>query len=122
MSKKVLIIEDEIVLQNAYRMILESKNYLVHTSNNAAKGLEALREVKPDMVLLDISMPVMDGKEFLRNIKINDYPTTKFVAYTNLSDKNTETEMLGLGAYKVILKADMGPGDLLKLVAEVLES
>ena len=61
-------------------------------------------------------MPVMDGKEFLRNFDSNIYPKTKVVVYTNLFDKATRQEMLELGASDFILKSSMTPNDLLELV------
>lgn len=122
MSKSVLIIEDEIVLQDVYKLVLNSQGYQVYTASNGAEGLHKLKETKPDMVLLDLFMPVMDGKEFLRNIDMNDYPHTKIVVYTNHSDRETEAEMLGLGAHKYVLKASMAPKDLIAIVAEMTKS
>ncbi len=121
MSKSILIVEDEIVLQDAYKMMLGIKGYEVHTANNGVEGLRQLKATKPDMVLLDLFMPVMDGKEFLLNIDINDYLNTKFVVYTNLSDSETEAEMLSLGAHKFVLKASMAPKDLFSLVREMID-
>lgn len=119
MNKTILIVEDEKILQDVYKLVLTSKGYTVHTANNGAEGLKQVAAIQPDMVLLDMFMPVMDGKEFLRNYDTNDYPNTKIVVYTNLSDSETEAEMLGLGAYKFVLKASLAPQDLLALVADV---
>lgn len=119
MSKIILIVEDEIVLQDVYKLVLSTQGYQVFTANNGAEGLKKLKETSPDMVLLDLFMPVMDGKEFLRNIDLRDYPHTKIVVYTNHSDRETETEMLGLGAHKYVLKASMAPQDLIALVAKM---
>ena len=119
MNKSILVVEDEKVLQDAYKMVLTFKGYTVHTANNGAEGLTQLAATKPDVVLLDIFMPFMDGKEFLRNMDTNDYPHTKIIVYTNLSDSETEAEMLGLGAYRLVLKSSMTPKDLLALIEEV---
>lgn len=122
MSKTILIIEDEIILQDVYKLVLSVKGYEVYTANNGLEGLQKLKETKPDMVLLDLFMPVMDGKEFMRNFDTKDYPKTKIVVYTNHSDSETEAELLGLGASKYILKSSMAPRDLLAMVAEVTEA
>lgn len=123
MSKQqtVLIIEDEQILQDVYKLVLTTSGYTVHTADNGVEGLSAIKRVHPDLVLLDIFMPVMDGKEFLRNIDTGDFPKTKIIVYTNMYDKATEQEMKDLGADDFILKSSMGPDDLIKLVASHLE-
>jgi CheY-like chemotaxis protein len=122
MIKTILIVEDEIVLQDVYKLVLCAHGYRVYTANNGAEGLRQLKLTNPDMVLLDLFMPVMDGREFLRNIDINDYPKTKIVMYTNHSDSKTQAEMLQLGAVKYILKSSMAPKDLLALAADITKS
>ena len=122
MRKTILIVEDEIVLQDVYKLVLSLKGYEVHTANNGVEGLIKAKETKPDMILLDLFMPVMDGREFLRNIDNELYPDTKIVVYTNHSDGDIQEEMLGLGAYKYVLKSSMSPQDLLAMTAEVINS
>ncbi len=114
--KTVLVVEDEMVLQDVYRMILETGGYAVHTASNGVEGLQQIKTVKPDVVLLDIFMPKMDGKELLRNIDLSEYPGMRVIVYSNLSDKDTESEVLGLGAHQFILKSSLTPNDLLELV------
>lgn len=116
----ILLVEDEKVLQDVYKIVLTSKGYSVVTANNGLEGISQLKKHSPDIVLLDIFMPVMDGREFLRNIDLNDYPHTKVVVYSNLSDSKTITEMHELGADKFILKSSMTPMDLLNLVGKML--
>lgn len=121
-SLTILIVEDEIVLQDVYKLVLGSQGHIIYTANNGAEGLQQLRKIQPDIVLLDVFMPVMDGREFLRNIDIAEYPKTTFIVYSNLSDSNTETEMLELGAHKFVLKSSMTPHDLITLVGHAPNS
>lgn len=116
----VLIVEDEPDLQRAYEMILSAQGYSVTTANNGIEGLKQIKAVKPQLVLLDIFMPQMDGRELLRNLDLSQYPNTKIIVYSNLSDKNIEEEMLALGAHRVVLKSKTGPSDLVSLVKIVL--
>lgn len=116
LKKVVLVVEDEIVLQDVYKLILTAGGYDVHTASNGVEGLRKIKAVKPDVVLLDLFMPQMDGKDLLRNIDLSDYPNTRVIVYSNLSDKTTETEVLGLGAHDFVLKSSMTPNDLLDLV------
>lgn len=122
MSKSILIVEDDATLQDVYKIILSSKGYAVHVANDGLDGLQKVKAIRPDMVLLDIFMPVMDGREFMRNIDMTDYPDTKIVVYSNLSDRKLENELLALGAHKFVLKSSMSPRDLLTLVDQVLGS
>lgn len=120
MSKAlILLIEDEKVLQNVYKLILSAAGYKVHTANNGAEGLAALKKLKPAVILLDIFMPVLDGKEFLRNFNQSDFPTTRVVVFSNLSDPETQNEVFQLGAHEFVLKSNMAPQDLVDLVARL---
>lgn len=119
-DRSVLIIEDEIVLQDVYKLVLTSQGYKVYTANNGRDGINQLKRYLPPVVLIDIFMPVMDGKEFLRNIDTCEYPDTKFIVYSNLTDDSVQQEMLELGADKVILKSTMTPRDLIELVTQYI--
>ncbi len=69
---KVLIVEDEKVLCDTYRQILELKNFEVKICYNGEEALEILDNYHPDLILLDINMPKIDGIEFLERIKANN--------------------------------------------------
>lgn len=115
--KKILIIEDEPILRDAFEIILRSPNkYHVSSAENGLIALKLFKNVKPDLVLLDIFMPVMDGKEFLRNLDLQEYPDTKIIVYSNMSDRATEREMKELGAHDFVLKSSLTPKMLLDLV------
>lgn len=119
MTKSVLIVEDEATLRDIYSFILSTQGYHVQTARNGVEGIEQLRAHTPDVVLLDVFMPIMDGKEVLKNIDMGDYPHTKFVACTNLSDDDTRNEMMDLGAHHYVVKATMGPQDLISMVGDL---
>ena len=116
----VLIVEDEIVLQDDYKLVLGLQGLKVYTANNGLEGLKKLKQHKPDVILLDIFMPVMDGIEFLQTVDLKAYPGVKIIVYTNLSDSNVQAQMLALGAHKFVLKSTMGPKDLIKMIEECL--
>lgn len=113
----MLIIEDEAVLQDVYKFILSSHGYQVYTADNGLIGMRMLKKYKPDLILLDIFMPVMNGKQFLSAIDLRQYPKLKIVVYSNMSDSATEAEVLKLGASKMVLKSSLAPKDLTELVA-----
>lgn len=116
-SKRILVVEDEIVLQDVYKLILETGGYEVHVADNGQAGLQKIKTFRPDLVLLDIFMPIMDGKEMLRNVDMSQYPNMQVIVYSNMYDHETEAEMLSLGASDFVLKSSFTPNDLLELVA-----
>ncbi len=116
----ILIVEDELDLQKAYELILSSQGYIVSTANDGQEGMAKIKAAAPDLILLDLFMPHMNGRELLENLDMSLYPTTKIIVYSNLSDKGLEQEMLALGAHSVILKSKTGPKDLVELVKSVL--
>jgi CheY-like chemotaxis protein len=119
-NHRILIIEDEIILQDVYKLVLNSQDFQVYTANNGAEGLIMLKKHKPDVILLDIFMPVMGGVEFLETVDLKDYPKLKIIVYTNLTDSDTEEKVLRLGASKYVLKSSMKPQDLIDMITECL--
>lgn len=117
--KKVLIIEDEIVLQTVYKKILSHEGFEVHTASDGLQGLDKIKEVNPDVVLLDILMPNLDGLGFLKKARVREnFPDTIVIAFSNLSDVRKLNEMLELGASRHILKASLSPKQLVDAVKQ----
>ena len=116
----VLVVEDEKMLQDAYRHVLSYKGYDVHVASNGIEGLEQLKKVRPDIVLLDVLMPQLGGIGFLKEAKVRqNYPDTRVVACSNLSDAETREQMLSLGAERQVLKSDLSPSQLVAMIEEL---
>ena len=69
-AKKILIVEDESVLQEMYKDKFKHEGFEVFTAENGEVGLEKATTNKPDIILLDLMMPVMDGKTMLRKLRL----------------------------------------------------
>lgn len=67
--KRLLIVDDELAIVEALQDILSVEGYDIATAFNGAEGLQRMADVKPDLVLLDLMMPVMDGREMLRRMR-----------------------------------------------------
>lgn len=120
MTKKVLIIEDDFTLSDAFGMTLKLAKYDVHISENGKKALEYLEEETPDIILLDVLMPVMDGREFLRKFKnTHGIPV---VVLSNLDGKDDIDKLLSLGAQNYLLKSAISPNTLVPLVKSTLDA
>ena len=118
----VLLVEDEILLQDVYKLVLSSQGYTVYVAGNGREAITLLKKHHPHIVLLDIFMPIMDGKDFLRNIDTKTFPNTKIIVYSNLIDDGVEQEMRALGADQVVLKSTMAPKDLVALINDSANS
>ena len=121
-AASILIVEDEKLLQDSLAMILRSQGYIVFVAGDGLEAIERLKTNTPDLILLDYFMPRLSGKEFLENIDVVDYPDTKIIVTSNISDQSVVEEMLRLGAHRYVLKSSLSPTDLLRLVDELLEA
>lgn len=118
--KTVLIVEDEPMLQDAYKHVLSFRGYTVYTADNGEEGLGQLEAHRPDIVLLDVLMPKLDGIGFLRRAEVvKNYPDTKVVVCSNLSDQATADTLRDLGAHRQVLKSDLSPSELIELVSSL---
>lgn len=89
MKKRILIIEDEVPLRNALSDKLTREGYAVLTAKNGEVGLGAALHEHPDLILLDIVMPVMDGLSMLKELRKNKWgKTARVIILTNLVSDN----------------------------------
>lgn len=119
-KKKILVVEDEATLQKALNDVLAQEGYEVLSALDGAAGLNLAKKENPDLILLDIILPKMDGFDVLRGLKEENYKIPVIVL-TNLSDINDIQKALDLGATTYLVKADFHLEDVLKKVKEVLK-
>jgi len=117
---KILLIENEEFLRKLYSEFLSMSKYQVDTAENGREGIAKLDSFIPELIILDIKMPVMDGPEFLRvikkNIKLRDIP---IIILTGVSEYAYIKECLELGANDYVEKTTH-PVDLLNMVERML--
>jgi two-component system response regulator VicR len=120
-KQRILIVEDEVTLNEAYQLILEQQGYDVMVAFNGEEALQATKNVEPDLILLDLRMPVMDGVEFLRAYDApREHPKVKIVIFSNYDMQKEIDEAYKLGAARYILKAWASPKELLQVVEHTL--
>ena len=106
MNIRVIIVDDHRVVREGIEMFLKLDNQIeiVAVAVNGLEGVKKTRELKPDVVLMDLMMPVMDGYEATAIIK-HEMPDVKVFVLTSLSgDKNATTRALKAGADKFLIK------------------
>lgn len=117
MKKKILVVEDDQALNDAFSLILET-DYDVDTAFDGQEALALVEKNTYDLILLDLLMPVMDGKAFLKSFQNpDDIPV---IVFSNLDAKSDVEEVTQLGATRYMLKSWASPKDLLKLVQDTL--
>jgi DNA-binding response OmpR family regulator len=120
-AKRVVCIEDEPEMIDLVRLILGRKGFEVIGANGGVEGLEAVRREKPDLVLLDLMMPDMDGWEVYQQIKADEQlrhiPVVVVTAKAQSIDK-----VLGLHIAKVddYITKPFGPQELLESISKIL--
>ncbi|UZQ52080.1 response regulator [Clostridium kluyveri] len=102
--KKVLIVDDAAFMRLALKSILEKNGFeVIGEAENGAVGIEKYKELKPDLVTLDITMPKMNGIEALKEIKNID-PKSKVVMISAMGQEATVRKSIVLGAKSFIVK------------------
>jgi CheY-like chemotaxis protein len=120
--KKILVIDDERPLTELLQHMLEGYNYKVEVAHNGLEGLGKLKNFQPDLILLDVNMPQMDGWQFLQILRAS--PVTKDIKVIMCTDRDLvkEIEMADrLGARGYILKP-FNTDRVLKKIEDVLKS
>ena len=100
---KLLIVDDEIEICDFLKSFFEERNFDVKTASSGQAALDAVDQFKPQVILLDIKMPGMDGIQVLGTIK-KKYPKIKVIMVTALETRDKIEECLRLGADNYITK------------------
>jgi DNA-binding response OmpR family regulator len=121
MATKIAIIEDDNAIAQMYRYKLEADGHEVAIAVNGRKGYELLETFLPDLVLLDIRMPEMNGDEMLQLVREQDWGgEMRVIVLTNISRAEAPSVFRFLGVDRYIVKAHYTPTQVLEVVREVL--
>lgn len=118
---RIMVVEDEKLLQDAYQFMLKYAGYDVKVASNGLEALHLVKSFKPEIILLDVLMPKLDGIGFLQQARVKDsLPDTLVIACTNLTDQPTADKMMAYGADHQILKSNISPRQLVDLIQQLL--
>lgn len=119
--EKIVFVEDETTLQKMLAAALKEAGYDVITAADGEEGLAAVRSEKPDLVLLDLILPKMDGFTVLGEIKKDEATAhTPVIVLTNLESAEDVGKVVALGATTYLVKANYDLPDIVAKVKEVL--
>lgn len=110
---KIAIIEDDVAIAGMYESKLSASGYDVKVAENGKVGLELIASFRPDIILLDLMMPVMNGLEVLQKLKDEPELTrAKIVILSNMGDTETTAKIAGFKVNDRIIKAELTPAQV----------
>lgn len=119
---KIAIIEDDAVINQMYRMKFEADGFEVQVADNGKSGVEMVESFMPDLILLDLQMPEMNGDEALRLIRNQSWgQKIPVIILTNLGFEESPKELKALGIASYIVKAELTPSQVVQRVKEALD-
>ncbi len=119
---KILITEDNGDLANVYKLKFEQEGFEVRVVNDGSKCMDTIREFKPDVILLDIMLPNMDGFKILAEIKTDpELKYTPVIVWTNLSEEQDVQKIKDMGADDYLLKVLYMPHEVVEKVKKKIE-
>jgi two-component system chemotaxis response regulator CheY len=119
--KKILFVEDDPIIVQVYRGPLKNAGFHVDVAEDGLVALKIILDVRPDLVLLDVMMPKVDGTYVLKFIHSRpELKETKVIVLSNASLADVGKEMLAQNPDRVFLKSQATPKELLKAVKELL--
>lgn len=117
----VLLVEDDVFLSSIYQKKFEMEGYKVSLADNGEKALVEVKKKKPDIVMLDILLPKLDGFAVLEKLKadseVKDIPV---ILLTNLGQKDDVEKGLQMGAADYLIKAHFKPSEVVDKIKQVL--
>lgn len=116
----ILVVEDDIALNEAYMTILRTAYSSVFTAYNGEEALQVADQCNPDIIFLDLRMPVLDGIGFLEKYEPTaKHPDVKIIVFSNYDMQTEVDKAYDLGAERYVLKALATPSSLLKIVDDL---
>lgn len=114
---KILLIEDDSLIVKIYTTRLKADGYDVVSADNGELGISKAGQEVPDLILLDVMMPVVDGFTVLKTLRESEqFKSTPIIVYSNLGQEAESKRALELGATEFITKANISPTELVNKI------
>lgn len=123
MALVVEIVEDEKDICDLYKHKFADAGFDTIVASNGKEGFELAQQKRPDIILLDLMMPIMSGEEMLRELRATDWGNnTPVFILTNLGDEDTMKELESLDVAGYMVKADFVPSQVLEVVQKFAQN
>jgi DNA-binding response OmpR family regulator len=118
---KIAIVEDDQAIAQMYRIKFEALGYEVETAENGRLGLALIQHMKPNIILLDLMMPEMNGDEMLQKLRATEWGKhIKVIILTNMGEQEAPDIIKQLDVRRFIVKAEMTPRQVAEMVKNEL--
>lgn len=122
MAKKILIIEDDKFLRELIARKLTDEGFNALEAVDGEDGIKKTKEIQPDLILLDLILPSIDGFEVLSRVKEDaSIASIPIIILSNLGQKEEVEKGLNLGAVDYLIKAHFTPGEIIEKIKNILK-
>lgn len=122
MAKKILVIEDDKFLRELISQKLLNEGYDIAEAVDGEKGIESVKSEKPDLILLDLILPGIDGFEVLARIKSDpEISNVPVIVLSNLGQKDDIEKGLNMGAVDYLIKAHFTPAEIVEKIRAIMK-
>ena len=122
LNKKILVVEDDPMISSMYRTKFEADGFTVLSAEDGVIGLELAKKEKPDIIMLDIILPRLDGFSVLEEIKKDaGLKNVPVIMLTNLGTEEDRVKGRKLGALNYFVKASLTPGQISAEIKKALK-
>lgn len=119
---KIAIVEDDATINQMYRMKFEAAGFEVQLASDGERGVALVKSFRPDLILLDMQMPVKNGLEALKEIRAASWgKTIPVIVLTNMGEEESPKELSELSIEGYIVKADLTPSQVVERVKQALK-
>jgi DNA-binding response OmpR family regulator len=121
--KKIILVEDDEIMARMYRKVFSFGGFEIIVASDGKKGLKMIKQILPDLVILDVMMPKMNGLEVLNELKRNH--RTKNIAVVMLTNLSIPEEIrlaLETGAASYLIKCENEPKKVFEIVRKLLDN
>lgn len=120
---KIAIVEDDLAIAQMYRLKFEAEGFKVEIAENGRQGLALCEQFRPDLVLLDLMMPEMNGDEMLEKMRRTDWGKgTAVIVLTNVGEQEAPEKLKSLHVSGYVVKAEMTPSQVAELAKKQLSN
>lgn len=121
-NKKILVVEDDSMISSMYKTKFEADGFDVFVADNGAMGLELAKKEKPDIIMLDVILPQLDGFSVLEQIKQDEtIKKIPVIMLTNLGTDEDRQKGEKMGAFDYLVKASLTPGQVSEKIKQAIK-